>query len=76
VSWSAIRLAKLIKNGAANSRYRITDKFTVLQSAMITAAGCYYSALLAPQETENFDEETAFIFAGRRPANRLVIFFK
>jgi len=38
-------------------------------SSMITAAGCYYSELLAPQETENFDEETAFIFAGRGPAN-------
>jgi hypothetical protein len=33
-------------------------------SSMITAAGCYYSEVLAPQETENFDEETVFIFAG------------
>jgi citrate synthase len=32
-------------------------------SSMITAAGCYYPELLAPQETQNFDEEAAFILS-------------
>ena len=32
-------------------------------SSMITAAGCYYPELLAPQEKENFDEEVAFILS-------------
>ena len=32
-------------------------------SSMITAAGCYYPELLAPQEAENFDDETALILS-------------
>ena len=32
-------------------------------SSMITAAGCYYPELLAPQETEKFDEGTTFILS-------------
>jgi citrate synthase len=32
-------------------------------SSMINAAGCYYPDLLAPQETQNFDEATAFILS-------------
>jgi len=32
-------------------------------SSMITATGCYYPELLAPQEVENFDEETALILS-------------
>src|ERR1700674_5331124 len=32
-------------------------------SSMINAAGCYYPDLLVPQETENFDNATAFIIS-------------
>jgi citrate synthase len=32
-------------------------------SSMINAAGCYYPELLAPQETQSFDEATAFILS-------------
>ena len=32
-------------------------------SSMINAAGCYYPDLLTPQETQNFDEATAFILS-------------
>ena len=32
-------------------------------SSMINAAGCYYPDLLAPQETQNFDQATAFILS-------------
>jgi citrate synthase len=32
-------------------------------SSMINAAGCYYPDLFAPQETQNFDESTAFILS-------------
>jgi citrate synthase len=32
-------------------------------SSMINAAGCYYPELLAPQETQNFDEAAAFILS-------------
>jgi citrate synthase len=32
-------------------------------SSMITAAGCYYPELLAPQEAENFDDEAALILS-------------
>jgi citrate synthase len=32
-------------------------------SSMINAAGCYYPELLAPQETQNFDEASAFILS-------------
>jgi citrate synthase len=32
-------------------------------SSMINAAGCYYPDLLAPQESQNFEEATAFILS-------------
>ncbi|MBV8898811.1 MAG: citrate synthase [Verrucomicrobia bacterium] len=32
-------------------------------SSMINAAGCYYPQLLAPQDTKDFDDETAFIIS-------------
>jgi citrate synthase len=32
-------------------------------SSMINAAGCYYPELLTPQETQNLDEEIAFILS-------------
>jgi citrate synthase len=32
-------------------------------SSMINAAGCYYPELLAPQEAQDFDKETAFIIS-------------
>lgn len=32
-------------------------------SSMINAAGCYYPQLLAPQETKDFDDETAFLIS-------------
>jgi len=32
-------------------------------SSMINAAGCYYPELLAPRETQNFDEAAAFILS-------------
>jgi citrate synthase len=32
-------------------------------SSMVNAAGCYYPKLLAPQETQDFDEASAFILS-------------